>query len=94
MRINIYSQELTKEVSLVSKTDERGNTHYGVRFWLRSPDCLHNTPNDDDRSAVTFWVPNCGSFTPMDLAQVFSRATEALINAAPVIMAQRKPSGG
>jgi hypothetical protein len=82
MRINVYSQELTKEVSLVSKTDERGNTHYGVRMFLASPDILHHTPDDDDRSAVTFWIPNCGGFRPKDLAGVFDKASALCLEAS------------
>jgi hypothetical protein len=71
MRINVYSQELTKEVKLVEKVSSDGKTHYGIRLFLASPDILHHTPDDDDRSAVTFWVPNCGSFSPQDLKGVF-----------------------
>jgi hypothetical protein len=74
MRINVYSQELTKEVVLVEKTSSNGQTHYGVRMYLASPDILDHTADDDDRSAVTFWLPNCGSFKSCDLADVFGRA--------------------
>lgn len=71
MRLNIYSQELTKEVAPVSKTADTGITYYGIRLILASPDILHHTPADDDRSAVTFWIPNARSFTREDLASVF-----------------------
>ena len=75
MRINVYSQELTKEVALISK-DTIGpvgetRTYYGVRMYLASPDILHHTPDDDDRSALTFWVPQNDTFSPADLVQVF-----------------------
>lgn len=63
MRINIYSQELTKEVKLVSKIADTGINYYGVRMILASPDVLHHTEDDDDRSAITFWLPNAKSFT-------------------------------
>lgn len=66
MRINVYSQELTKEVGMVEKSG-----FHGVRMYFSSPDCLHNTPDDDDRSAITFWIPQANSFTPEDLAIVF-----------------------
>lgn len=56
MRINVYSQELAKEVKLVEKRAETGIVHYGVRIYLAYPGILHNTPDDDDRSAITFWV--------------------------------------
>lgn len=71
MRINVYSQELTKEIALISKPSDTGIVYYGVRMILASPDILHHTPEDDDRSAITFWVPNAHSFGPGDLAQMF-----------------------
>lgn len=71
MRINIYSQELTKEVSHVSKKADTGIVYHGVRIYLASPDILHHTDADDDRSAITFWIPNSQSFTRKDLAAVF-----------------------
>lgn len=72
MRINVYSQELTKEVRLVSKVaSDTGIRYYGVRIYLASPDVLHNTPYDDDRSAITFWIPHAERFTKDDLASVF-----------------------
>jgi len=75
MRINVYSQELTKEVKLIHQKDRDGrNSHYGIRFFLASPDILHNTPDDDDRSAITFWIPNAKSFTPADLSAIFNAA--------------------
>lgn len=56
MRINIYEEELTNEVRLVRTiADITGIEYYGVRFFLKSAPELHNTPKDDDRSAVTFW---------------------------------------
>lgn len=61
MRINVYSEEVTTETELVSKTvtDEKFGTRtfYGVRVYLKSPPELHADPADDDRSAITFWVP-------------------------------------
>lgn len=61
MRINVYAEELTQEVTLETKTvtDEKFGTRtfYGVRMWLKSPDVLHSDPADDDRSAITIWVP-------------------------------------
>jgi hypothetical protein len=56
MRINLYEEELTDEVRLVSKMVENtGLTYYGCRFYLKSAPELHATSDDDDRSAVTFW---------------------------------------
>lgn len=74
MRINIYSQELTKEVTVISKkAADTGITYHGIRLFLHSPDLLHHTADDDDRSAITFWIPHAESFTPADLAAVFRK---------------------
>lgn len=61
MRVNVYAEELTSMTELVTKVVDAGTpaerTFYGVRIFLNSPIELHHSPNDDDRSAVTFWVP-------------------------------------
>lgn len=108
MRINVYSQELTSEVKLISKeSDGRQVTglpcypngqlngqprellpaflieiwerngrpdyqeatnpfrevreepvvYHAAQLMLHSSDRLHHPPFDDDRSAVTFWLP-------------------------------------
>jgi hypothetical protein len=57
MRVQIYAEELTDETAIVKKDVEGKGTYYGVRVFLKSPDALHDTADDDDRSAVTFWVP-------------------------------------
>lgn len=61
MRVNIYSQELTTDIELVEKAgyDEKSEPamFQGVRLYLHSPELLHHTPLDDDRSAVTIWLP-------------------------------------
>lgn len=76
MRLNIYSQELTKEVAHIAKVADTGIVYHGVRLYLASPDILHHTDDDDDRSAITFWIPNARSFTRHDLAEVFRRMAE------------------
>lgn len=53
MRIQIYAEEMTDEVELVEK-----NGYKGARFYLQSGLSLHHTALDDDRSAVTFWIPH------------------------------------
>jgi hypothetical protein len=55
MRVNLYEEELTDEIKLVT-TEAEGRTFYGVRFFLASANELHHTASDDDRSAVTFWL--------------------------------------
>lgn len=60
MRINVYEEELPRDrrVERVETTVEKtGNTYYGARIYLQSPDSLHDTEGDDDRSAITFWGP-------------------------------------
>lgn len=52
MRINVYSQELTSEILSV-----RQNGFTAVRWFLHSSPMLHHRPDDDDRSAVTIWLP-------------------------------------
>jgi len=61
MRVNIYSEELTGEVILVEKTSDTGRIYKGARVMLHSSDLLHYEPDDDDRSAVTFWFPKSRS---------------------------------
>ena len=57
MRINVYSQELTDEVIEVSKVSNTGIEYKAVQFVLHSSPMLHHPPADDDRSAVTLWMP-------------------------------------
>jgi hypothetical protein len=57
MRINVYSQELTDEVQLENKQSNTGAVYSAVRMILCSSPMLHHPPEDDDRSAVTFWLP-------------------------------------
>lgn len=57
MRINVYSQELTSEVITIQKKSNTGLIYSAVQLILHSSDKLHHPPQDDDRSAVTFWLP-------------------------------------
>jgi hypothetical protein len=57
MRINVYSQELTDEVVVIEKKSNTGLVYSAVQLILHSSDRLHHPPQDDDRSAVTFWLP-------------------------------------
>jgi hypothetical protein len=58
MRINVYSQELTNEVEFTEKLSNTGIAYLAVRLFLHSSPMLHHPPADDDRSAVTFWLPS------------------------------------
>lgn len=57
MRINVYSQELTDEISVVEKRSNTGLVYTGVQLILHSSPMLHHPPKDDDRSAITLWLP-------------------------------------
>lgn len=63
MRVNIYAEELTNRVEIISKYIE-GKKYTGVRFYLELPTTIEgkqyqgpfiHRPGDDDSSAVTFW---------------------------------------
>lgn len=57
MRVNVYSQELIPEAQRTSKISNTGITYSAVQLFLHSSPLLHHPPLDDDRSAVTFWLP-------------------------------------
>lgn len=57
MRINVYSQELTEETTLIFKESNTGARYHAVQLMLHSTPKLRHTPQDDDRSAVTIWLP-------------------------------------
>lgn len=56
MRINVYHEELTTEVIFVEKyVSATELTYFGVRVFMKSAPELHHVPEDDDRTAITFW---------------------------------------
>ena len=57
MRTNVYAQELTNEVKLVAKKSNTGITYHAVQLMLHSSPMLHHPPQDDDRSAISIWLP-------------------------------------
>lgn len=100
MRINVYAEELTTETEVVTKTvtdDEFGErVFYGIRVFLKSPDALHHSEEDDDRSAITFWLrwgrrdvaEDRGGIT--DTAMFTTLLHEMGINVNEVIRAERE----
>ncbi len=64
MRVNIYAEEMTDRVEVISKKIG-GSTFTGIRFYLYLPTTgvngeQHQGPfihseGDDDSSAITFW---------------------------------------
>lgn len=82
MRINVYSQELTSEVVGVEKTSNTGLTYSAVQLILLSSPALHHPPRDDDRSAVTFWLPKTAERREA-LARTFESMAGAVRAARP-----------
>lgn len=82
MRINVYSQELTSEAHLLSKESNTGLVYSAVQLMLHSSPMLHHPPADDDRSAVTFWLPKSKE-RRRELAETF-RHMANLIAQAPL----------
>jgi len=81
MRVNVYAEEMTDRVEIVSKVVE-GRAFTAVRFYLELPATVGGVqhrgpfihrPGDDDSSAVTFWGKR-------DLRPLF-RAAGALLDA-------------
>ena len=56
MRINVYHEELTKDAEVVWVEPRPGVKYAGLRLFQKSTPELHHRADDDDRSAVTFWV--------------------------------------
>lgn len=75
MRINVYSQELTSEVVTLEKESNTGLIYSAVQIILHSSPMLHHPPKDDDRSAVTFWLPRSEARRE-ELAQTFEKMAE------------------
>lgn len=82
MRINVYSQELTDEVARAEKRSNTGITYSAVMFMLHSSPMLHHPPEDDDRSAVTFWLPKSQDRREA-LAKAFEEAAALVRSATP-----------
>lgn len=75
MRINVYSQELTAEVLHVQKDSNTSIVYHAAQLILHSSPRLHHPPEDDDRSAVTFWIPKSRARRE-EMAQAFERIAE------------------
>lgn len=63
MRVNVYAEEMTDRVEIISKTID-GHQFTGLRIYLELPATVNgqqyqgpfmHRPGDDDSSAVTFW---------------------------------------
>ena len=81
MRMNVYSQELTDETELITKEADTKVVYSAVRMFLHSSERLHNHEGDDDRSAITFWLPKSNE-RRMALAHTFEVLAD-LVRKAP-----------
>lgn len=92
MRINVYSQELMLDghvddepadnvTELVGQESNTGIVYSAVRIFLYSSSRLHHPPRDDDRSAITFWLPKSPERRER-LARHFERLAQ-LVRMAP-----------
>lgn len=82
MRINVYSQELTDEVILIEKASNTGVVYHAAQLVLHSSPWLHHPPDDDDRSAVTFWLPKSQGRRE-EMAIAFEHIASIFRNAPP-----------
>jgi len=82
MRINVYSQELTDEIILIEKQSNTGIVYHAAQLVLHSSDKLHHPPEDDDRSAVTFWLPKSRQRRE-EMAQAFEEIATLFRSAPP-----------
>lgn len=82
MRINVYSQELTSEVNVLAKESNTGVTYHAAQLMLHSSPMLHHPPEDDDRSAVTFWLPKSQERRE-EMAKAFERIAAVFRTAPP-----------
>lgn len=86
MRVNVYAEEMTSRVEVISKKVD-GQQFTGLRFYLELPVTVMDRqarkhqvqgpfihrPGDDDSSAVTFWGKN-------DLRDLLRKALALLEN--------------
>ena len=88
MRINVYSQELitedtqARQLETILKESDTGVTYTAVRMYLASPRELHFSDDDDDRSAITFWLPKSGKRRKW-LATSFNALAQMVLDAPP-----------
>lgn len=82
MRINVYSQELTPEVIHVEKKSNTGLVYHAAQLVLHSSERLHHPPADDDRSAVTFWLPK-SAHRREEIAKAFDQIAHLFRTAPP-----------
>lgn len=98
MRVDIFQEELGEGVEIIAQTSRNGKKFYGLRVWLKTCQsvlgigraCAHavvdpSTPEDDDRSAVTFWYER-----KSDLDILISNMRGALAKSGIVTMTEKE----
>jgi len=80
--MNIYREEFSDNVEVIEQTSRNGELFYGLRIYLQSPTSLinHSTAEDNDLSAVTFWVRD-----PKDLRFLSNRIHSAIATKFPIV---------
>lgn len=82
MRVNVYGEELTERVEIITKEVDDFK-FFGVRLWLKFPNqpwWIHRKVDgvdDDDSSAITLWTD-----TPARLANILQEAVNQLAEVA------------
>lgn len=71
-----------REARLIAKTSNTRVIYHAVQLVLHSSPMLHHPPEDDDRSAVTFWLPK-SLRRRNELAETFRRMADLVQNAPP-----------
>jgi hypothetical protein len=69
-------------VLLISKQSNTEIVYHAAQLILHSSPLLHHPPQDDDRSAVTFWLPKSQERREK-MAQAFERIAEIFREAPP-----------
>ena len=82
MRINVYSQELTNEVISIAKNSNTGITYHAAQLILHSSEKFHHPPEDDYRSAITFWLPK-SQHRREEMALAFEEIARIFRNSPP-----------
>lgn len=67
---------------LVTQTADTGVTYSAARLYLHSPSQLHSRRDDDDRSAITFWLPKSADRREY-LATIFEDLAQIIRTAPP-----------
>ena len=85
MRINVYHEELTDEAVVVWTEPRPGTRYCGLRLFQKSAPELHHRPDDDDRSAITFWTGSLDEADSLISALQVALAAERARSVVPAV---------